>query len=222
MPCDELGNIETSVTYFKRKCSDKNVEILDIGTHYGSFLESLHRLGYKNITGIDLDDKAIRTGREMYPLLKNNLQAYDGSVLPFKDSSFDVVSMFDVLEHIPLLGQFLSEQVWRVLRPNGLLVFQTPNILINVPKEIIYHRSLTEWRKFHCSLQTLTSLRNLLLSTNFDDITIEKNEIKTEHNIRLIRNHLGPLGPGLLALLNRLPLFLFPNFWGCALKRNAR
>lgn len=53
-----------------------------------------------------------------------------GSVnnLPFEDNSFDVVIFLAVLEHIPkdTEPQALAE-IHRVLKPNGLLILETPN-----------------------------------------------------------------------------------------------
>jgi SAM-dependent methyltransferase len=40
---------------------------------------------------------------------------------------FDVVTLFDVLEHIPDIQIFFAE-VGRILKPGGLLVVQSPNI----------------------------------------------------------------------------------------------
>jgi len=61
--------------------------------------------------------------------------------------------MFDVIEHIPNIEDFLKGQVYRVLKEKGIFVFQTPNKIINIPWEIINQRSLTKWKKYHCSLQ---------------------------------------------------------------------
>ncbi|MEM5838748.1 class I SAM-dependent methyltransferase, partial [Pediococcus acidilactici] len=46
--------------------------------------------------------------------------------LPFADASFDAVTMFDVLEHIPNDRQAIAEAL-RVLNPNGFLLISTPH-----------------------------------------------------------------------------------------------
>jgi SAM-dependent methyltransferase len=50
---------------------------------------------------------------------------YDGSHLPFCDSTFDGVVSFEVLEHVFNIDQVLSE-IHRVLKPNGLLLLSVP------------------------------------------------------------------------------------------------
>ena len=48
--------------------------------------------------------------------------------LPFADSTIDEVRAFDFLEHIPL-GKTMGviEEIWRVLKPDGLLEHFTPS-----------------------------------------------------------------------------------------------
>ena len=50
----------------------------------------------------------------------------DATALPFPDESFDTVTMFDVIEHVPADAVALRE-AWRVLRPGGHLLLSTPN-----------------------------------------------------------------------------------------------
>jgi SAM-dependent methyltransferase len=46
--------------------------------------------------------------------------------LPFSSQSFDMISLFAVLEHLPRPSIVLDE-ILRILRPNGLLVITVPN-----------------------------------------------------------------------------------------------
>ena len=50
----------------------------------------------------------------------------DATDLPFESQSFDAVTMFDVLEHIPDHKKAVSEAL-RVLRAGGFLLLSTPN-----------------------------------------------------------------------------------------------
>ena len=50
----------------------------------------------------------------------------DATQLPFENDSFDAVTMFDVLEHIPADQKAIAEAK-RVLRPQGFILISTPN-----------------------------------------------------------------------------------------------
>lgn len=50
----------------------------------------------------------------------------DATALPFSNNCFDLVTMFDLLEHVPDDGAAAREAL-RVLRPGGWLLVSTPN-----------------------------------------------------------------------------------------------
>lgn len=52
---------------------------------------------------------------------------YDGTTLPFQDASFDAVFSSEVMEHIFNMNESLQE-INRVLKPGGKLLFSTPFI----------------------------------------------------------------------------------------------
>src|SRR3989338_8206674 len=109
----ERGNIQSSLEYFIKFNIPKNAKILDVGCNYGSLIYNLSKLGYKNVYGIDVNKDSINTGKKEYKKLSKNLSCYSGNNIPFKDESFDVVLMFDVIEHIPNVQSFLKNEVYR-------------------------------------------------------------------------------------------------------------
>lgn len=211
---DEHGNIKSSFDYFLKFNLNKSVKILEVGCNYGSLIHNLYKSGYKNVYGIDINKNSINQGKRSYKEIKKRIKQYDGKKLPFKDESFDVILMFDVIEHVPNIKSFLKNEVYRVLRKKGNFIFQTPNKIINIPWEIINQKSFTKWKDYHCSLQTLSSLKRILEFSKFKEITIEKNNILTEHNKNKVRKKFSFLGIFLLYLLSTLPLGLNPNLWG--------
>lgn len=50
----------------------------------------------------------------------------DATALPFADASFDAITMFDLLEHVPAHEKAVAEAL-RVLRPGGYILVSTPN-----------------------------------------------------------------------------------------------
>jgi 2-polyprenyl-3-methyl-5-hydroxy-6-metoxy-1,4-benzoquinol methylase len=97
----ERGDVKAEIFYFEKFKIGKYTRILDIGANSGPFINSLHTIGYLNIFGIDINEDAVNEGLRCYQNISDNLQIYDGKRIPFADEAFGVVTMFDVLEHIP-------------------------------------------------------------------------------------------------------------------------
>ncbi len=96
--------------------------ILDVGCSYGWFLEAAAQRGWR-ATGVEATDATARDARASGIDVRTG--TLDQTELP--DASFDVVCLWDVLEHVPAVDDFLA-QVRRVLKPGGLLALQSPNI----------------------------------------------------------------------------------------------
>ncbi|MCA9773330.1 MAG: methyltransferase domain-containing protein [Myxococcales bacterium] len=100
---------------------------LDVGCGegYGTRLLASHA---DDATGIDVSPEAVRHARARYGAEASNLRYLVGSasLLPFPDRTFDLVTCFEMLEHIEEHDALLGE-IRRVLRPGGLLLISTPN-----------------------------------------------------------------------------------------------
>jgi len=70
--------------------------------------------------------------RDMPVCEKIELREYDGKTPPFPEKMFDVITTFDVIEHLPIsaVAPWL-DTLHRLLKPGGLLLIVTPN-----PREI--------------------------------------------------------------------------------------
>ncbi|MGR8997594.1 MAG: methyltransferase domain-containing protein [Gammaproteobacteria bacterium] len=100
-------------------------EILDLGCGRGEWLELLQNNGFQ-AKGIDLDDGMLLACREL------NLDVCQADVLDYlqglAEDSLSVVSAFHVVEHLPFEAQRqLVNEAYRVLKPGGLLILETPN-----------------------------------------------------------------------------------------------
>ncbi len=207
----QFGNHDSNVQFFETVCPSTESRILEIGCGTGTFLDYLYKAGYNDACGIDLKKKWIYHAQQGFYGLK--LCVMRGEMLGFRSESFDVVLSFDVFEHIPNTDGHLSE-VRRVLKPGGAYLFQTPNILSNVPFEIVKEKSLTEWRDYHCSLHSYWGLRNALSRHGFE-FEFHKVPVVTPFFRKKLRRYLGRLSPILLAMINpdKLPLPLRTNFY---------
>jgi SAM-dependent methyltransferase len=94
---------------------------LDLGCGMGGFLDGIDEFA-REVWPSDVDTASLVHCRE---------RGHSGGVvssgysLPYADRSFDLVCMFDVLEHIPDDAAVVRE-VARILRPGGLLFVSVP------------------------------------------------------------------------------------------------
>ncbi len=100
--------------------------ILDVGVGYGMFLKiAWEDFGLRNLFGMDPYPQSIEIAKTMTQARIERGSIFDER-WPYEEGSFDVVTCFDVLEHIERPAEFL-EKAKRYLRPGGLVVFTTPN-----------------------------------------------------------------------------------------------
>lgn len=105
-------------------------KILDIGFGNGDFLIQAHKKGYRNLFGIDISPHNYQVA------IKNHKQKSIASTLilhnidtktKLKSNTFDTITMIAVLEHVFDVNFVLSE-VNRLLRHNGTLIIEVPNL----------------------------------------------------------------------------------------------
>jgi len=94
--------------------------LLDIGCGVGFLLEEARLQGYR-VAGIELNRKAAAYCSSKGLDVKNCTLSLCG----FPESSFDIIIMSHVLEHVLELDPFLSE-VRTILRPGGILILSQP------------------------------------------------------------------------------------------------
>jgi 2-polyprenyl-3-methyl-5-hydroxy-6-metoxy-1,4-benzoquinol methylase len=215
-----FGSLADSFDYFCKLNIPTDARILDLGSNIGEFINALYSNGWKNVFGLDVCEKAVEKGRAEYSKLENRLILYDGKTIPFANYEFDVVTMFNVLEHIHDLGSFLRKQIIRVLKPGGMIIFQTPNKYLDIFYESIKFKSFAKWKSIHCSLQTPSSLKTLLDECGFIRVQIEKVKISNStYYKRKAEKYLGSyMAPVFVSLLDCLPFFLTPVIFGHARK----
>ncbi|MFM2213141.1 MAG: Ubiquinone biosynthesis O-methyltransferase [Bacteroidota bacterium] len=92
--------------------------LLDIGAGTGDFLVVAQKDGWQT-KGIEPSPKA-----KAIALSKGVSFANDLSDL--QDNSFDVITMWHVLEHVPNLEEYLSE-LKRIIKPDGTIIIAVPN-----------------------------------------------------------------------------------------------
>jgi 2-polyprenyl-3-methyl-5-hydroxy-6-metoxy-1,4-benzoquinol methylase len=131
--------------------------IIDIGAWYGDFLLVAKERGWK-VVGVEPNKEVAKAVRQRY-----KIEMVVGTVIDaigrYSKETFDVVTMFHVLEHIVNPVGYISN-VSRILKPDGLLVIRTPNInaiLFSILRKHWGHLALPVHLYFYSS-KTLTEL----------------------------------------------------------------
>ena len=207
----EFGNLDANLRFLDGTgLMAPSRRVLEIGSGRGTLLHRLRARGI-DVVGVETSEDRIREAQAAYGPLP--IAITRGVLLPFPDASFDVVTSFDVLEHIADTDAHLAE-VRRVLVPDGWYLLQTPNKWTNTVFETIRWRSVTRWRADHCALHSYRELTRRLqaqgFTPQFDDIAV-----LTPFFREKVRRHLGARGTVALRVINidRWPLFLRTNFY---------
>jgi 2-polyprenyl-3-methyl-5-hydroxy-6-metoxy-1,4-benzoquinol methylase len=93
-------------------------KLLDIGAGTGDFLVVAKKDGWLT-TGVEPSQKAktIATKKGV---------TFAESLAVLENNSFDVITMWHVLEHVPNLEEYISE-LKRLVKPNGTIIIAVPN-----------------------------------------------------------------------------------------------
>ncbi len=96
--------------------------LLDVGCGAGQFLAAARSRGW-DIFGLEPSGGGGAIAQEKFGDRVKTVFLQDAG---YADASFDVVSLWGVLEHVPQPSAIFRE-VWRVLRPGGVFFAHTPN-----------------------------------------------------------------------------------------------
>lgn len=102
----------------------KNVLDAACGTGYGADIMSASAA---KVTGIDFDDQTVKYAQENYGKSTVDFQQSFAEFMPFDDSTFDVVTSFETVEHTLCPKSFILECT-RVLKSDGTLILSAPNL----------------------------------------------------------------------------------------------
>lgn len=113
---EEKWEYDAVIPYIKN-----NYKVLEIGCGNGQFLSKLKANGLSGI-GLELNKNSIAKAN------KNGLNVLNETIEQYakKNTKYDVVCSFQVLEHIAEPGKFLQASL-DCLKPGGLLIISVPN-----------------------------------------------------------------------------------------------
>jgi 2-polyprenyl-3-methyl-5-hydroxy-6-metoxy-1,4-benzoquinol methylase len=131
---EQLSRIFSRYHFARQYAEGKDV--LDVGCGSGLGLTYIAEIARK-VVGGDIDEKNVTVAKEICSKNKKvvvtSLNAHN---LFFRDESFDLILLFEVIYHLDNPDRFLAE-AHRVLRGNGILLISSVN---------------KDWRDFHPSI----------------------------------------------------------------------
>ena len=112
---------------------DRSINILDVGCGTGLILKQLHKKGFKNLAGIDINNEAIKEALKNDEKINFYCMSVEELAWNYKEQSkkFDEMAFPDViicnqiLEHVREIDSFMSS-VQELLSFNGLLCGSVP------------------------------------------------------------------------------------------------
>ncbi len=108
---------------------DRDARILELGCSSGRHLSHLHRHGFENLAGIEINEDAFDVMTDVYPDLAANGTFYPGAIETvverFDDGCFDVVYSVETLQHLHPETDWVFESLFRI----------TDDLLVTVENE---------------------------------------------------------------------------------------
>ena len=150
-----LSNYDGLIDYILTVDTDPS--LLDIGSGRGEWIQKCNAKGFKSL-GIELDPKMVTDCRNL------NLNIKQGDALSlldqFSEDSFSIVSAFHVIEHMTHenINELLIKSK-RILKPDGLLILETPsidNLLVSIKS---FHIDPTHINPIHPDLLAFMAKR---------------------------------------------------------------
>ena len=115
----ENNELKNEIELISKIFKDKNIKILELGAGLGTWILSLKKKNFQNISAIEISKK-----RRVF-LSKKNIKSY--SDLRFlKKKKFDLIYSDQTLEHLSKPRKILNELI-KLLKKNGILIIKVPS-----------------------------------------------------------------------------------------------
>ena len=139
--------------FFKRFVAGRSGRLLDMGCGLGFFLKAMAPYKAWDAYGCEISPAAVRYAREQLRLDNVICTRLQDADLP--RASFDMIVMWDVLDHIPHPDPLLSH-CRTLLKEDGVLFIRSPN----VATQLFRARLMNALGRFQTGRQVLASFRS--------------------------------------------------------------
>jgi SAM-dependent methyltransferase len=180
--------------FFRRFLVGRSGRILDMGCGLGFFLKAMGPYRNWEAYGCEISAVAVRYARQALGLA--NVMCGRLMDVDLPEGSFDIITMWDVIEHIPRPDPLLK-RCHGLLREGGVCFMRTPNVFIQVQRarllkvlrgmnpNLVYLQA-----RDHLNHYSMFSIRTLLERNGFSDI-----EFVHLHPIRSVSGRKGRFVP---------------------------
>lgn len=196
-----VGQVKEREKTFKKsmrlieKYIEKKGRLLDVGTAGGSFLAVAKKKGWQ-VEGIEPNKWLCKWCKKHYAI---NIRCGTLETISFKKQSFDLVTLWDVLEHIPYPANSLIN-LNRLLKKNGYIVVNYPDIDSSIAK--LMGRRWIFLLTVHLWYFTPKTITKLLEKCGFKVIKIKKHWQTLELGYLVTR--MGPYSKTLQILASKI------------------
>ena len=136
--------------------------VLDLGCNVGYGMSIMAQTA-TSVAGLDISPMSVEAAQKrLGPGV--DIRCYDGTQSTFAAHSFDVVTSFQVIEHISDYDAYLTE-IARVLKPDGIAIFTTPNGRLRLDP------GMKPWNPFHVREFSHRDLEELL-APRFGEVVV--------------------------------------------------
>ena len=161
--------------------------LLDIGAGTGDFLKQAQEANWK-VLGVEPNEGAKKLAQEKGIDLQESLNDFNGK-------TFDVITMWHVLEHVPNLEETVST-IEKLLKPDGILIIAVPNYksfdanhykehwaAYDVPRHL-WHFSQTSMQKLFSKNLQLLKTKPMIFDSFYVSLLSEKNKTGKQNLIK--------------------------------------
>lgn len=119
-----LWHHQNAIRYIQANLESGKTSVLDVGCFNGFFVKKMLSMGF-DAHGIDFNKNAVAYGQEKFGLgFRVSSDSVEQCVA--KGNRFDVITLFEVLEHLPEVKSFLVNLL-KLLNDDGVIIISTPN-----------------------------------------------------------------------------------------------
>lgn len=166
-----------AISFLRSNFKSEKAKVLDVGCFNGFFVKKMLSLGF-DAHGIDFNNNAVAYGQEKLGL-GSRISSISVEQSIAQGNRFDVITLFEVLEHLPEVKPFLVN-VLKLLKDDGVIIISTPN-------NNMCWRPPLDYPPHHLSRFTIKSLEACLSGLGLKSLLIAEQMSTYE----LIRHYMG-------------------------------